>query len=278
MLRFIFFGKPSSNIFRNFIVTLIVILNFVISSMFFLDITWEYTDYIMYSVLGIPIYFLITFTIGKRVRKVKKVFSKDIVKDLSWKNLDKLYSLTFSQNNNLFLMKKEEIIGNLDELYLENLNKPYFKYKPVTLTEIILFLLGGFILYPIFFLFQKGNSRDVKIGVKPEDLGAFKLLTILTFGLYWVFLRFFAKECPICHCRNCIEPIKEDILSSNSNTEEYVENVVTEHKNKQGETFATSHTPTTKYRVKTVVLKDVHYQCLNCYGYEDIQQEKEVNY
>jgi hypothetical protein len=76
-----------------------------------LDIVWGYIDYLFYSVLGIPIYFLITFTIGKKVRRVKKIFSKDIVRNLSWKNLDKLYSLTFSQNNNLFSMKTEEIIG-----------------------------------------------------------------------------------------------------------------------------------------------------------------------
>ena len=53
--------------------------------------------------------------------------------------------------------------------------------------------------------------------------------------------------------------LKEDIISSKSNIEECVKNVVTEYKNKQGETLTTFHTPTTKYRIKTVVSKDFHY-------------------
>lgn len=53
--------------------------------------------------------------------------------------------------------------------------------------------------------------------------------------------------------------LNEDIISSKSNIQECVENVVTEYKNKQGETLTTFHPLTKKYRFKIVVLKDFHY-------------------
>ena len=259
-------------------VPLAILLFFVISSAFTSSFDSLLFNISMIAMFCMPLYFFIIFNIWFKVRRVKKTFSKDILIGLSWKNFDKLYLLSYSEDKALKSFKSEEIIRDLDAFYLKNIKTPYFRHRPITFIEVILFLLGGFIIYPVIFLFQRERSRDVKIGVKHGELGVAKFVTIFSLGLYWWFLRFLAKECPICHCRNSIDVIDQDILSSENKIENYQENVVTEHKDNLGKTIGTSHTPTTKYRVKTIVIKDVYYQCLNCNGYKDVKKETEVNY
>jgi len=218
-------------------------------------------------VLPFSLFFAVKWS--SKANLVRKRFGADMLQKVSFKELEKLSQLAAADTNELDTLDTEYVLLNLDDLVATYSNTVVFVANPVTVTEVLINLVTCLFLYPTLFLFQSKRSRNVKVGVVPEDLLVAKILTVFTGGLYWQYLRYFATVCPQCNARDSLELVDSQHVSSH--LESYTDKQTTVHRDASGRTIGTSETPIQK--IRTVTISDNTYECKSCHGQAEVREQ-----
>ena len=130
----------------------------------------------------------------------------------------------------------------------------------VGLTTILPFSIA------ILFLFKSSKKVSQRVAIPPQRLNWAKLWMSLSGGLWWFYLRYFAEQCPNCHCVWYKELIDSNVLDVQQEQYDYKDTVKTTHYGGEygGRVIGTSETKVDKVGIKTITTAENTYRCINC--------------
>ena len=262
-LRKIFLGSPGSHWFRRWFFTFLLLLP--VLSMFEIDSAGFDEEALAILVMGVPALLVLSlWTLGwsKQISIVRRAYGSDILKLINFNQLEQLVALKYSGFNNSENWSAEVLLETLGSLLKANAQNNRFERKPITFVEVLINLSTLLLFYPLTFLFQGEQHRNVKVGVCPGKLFWAKVLTVFTGGLYWQYLRYLSDKCPYCNVTGDF-----DFLVSMDNVskelESYTEKEDVKIYDRLGNKIGYAETPVQKIRVKST--DDYRRRCRNCF-------------
>ena len=143
-----------------------------------------------------------------------------------------------------------------------------YKSKPKGVIEF-LFVFSLFCVpfaLPTLFLFKSPKKEIQRVAIPPQRLGWAKLWMFASGGLWWIYLRYFAKQCPNCTCVWYGELTDSNVLDVQNEEYTYKDKIETLHYANQygGAPVSKSETKIDKVGVKTITTSENTYRCVNC--------------
>ena len=121
----------------------------------------------------------------------------------------------------------------------------------------------------ILFLFKSSKKVSQRVAIPPQRLNWAKLWMSLSGGLWWFYLRYFAAQCPNCHCVWYKELVDSTVLDVQQEQYTYKDTLTTKHYagpsgSSGSPVIGTSETKVDKAGIKTITTAENTYRCINC--------------